>query len=62
MPLSPEQYRNNLMTQICETIEDLLPVKEHGYPSKTEHRIDAIYKELSQALGLPLGKTWIDDD
>jgi hypothetical protein len=63
MPLlPPEVYRNNLMTQICETVEALLPKDGKGYPLETEHRIVAIYKELSEALGLPEGKSIIDDD
>jgi hypothetical protein len=59
---SPETYRNNLMTQICEALEELLPKDGTGYPPKTEHRLAAIYKELSEALGIPEGNTLIDDD
>jgi hypothetical protein len=31
-------------------------------PPETEHRVQAIYTELSKALGIPEGKTWIDED
>jgi hypothetical protein len=50
------------MTQICETIEALLPKDGSGMPLETEHRIVAIYKRLSEALDLPEGKSIIDED
>jgi hypothetical protein len=61
-PLSPQFYRNELMTKICEAIEALVPGGAANMPVETEKRIVAIYKELSEALGLPEGKSIIDDD
>jgi hypothetical protein len=62
MPFSPETYRNRLMTKICEAIEEHLPKDGTWMPPKTEDRVQAIYEELSRALGIPKGKTWIDED
>jgi hypothetical protein len=31
-------------------------------PLETERRVSEIYKELNRTLGIPEGKTWIDED
>ena len=62
MPRSPESYRNSPMTKICEAVEAHLPDDGKWMPPETKHRVQAIYTELSKALGIPEGKTWIDED